>query len=930
MVETLNLFRNLYRQWKSRRAPTPRPEVSEIFRFKYACFRDLLDSNAQLLNIISDVEVKLQGQQIFGMSYVRSQATRAAFHAFRMVKNLDVLSGHRYRTLYEVLDNLNAHIKAELGKRKELDVTELVLPYARISKEMMDWVGGKNANLGEVLNRVGLPIPPGFAITTLAYTSFLAHNDLVDEINKRKMALDPRDPATIQQVAEEIQALIRNAEVPPALAAAIKESFDEMVFGGGGQGPSQARTPVPLASVPSPKPPPPTPYRGLGGERRGTACRALAGDAGEDACAANSPGPPLNPIPRVSLRSSAIGEDSELSYAGQYLSLLNVGPEDLLESYKEVVASLYTPRAMSYRLNKGIRDEDIAMSVACLAMVDSVASGVLYSRHPFNILEDQVVITAVWGLGPYAVEGVITPDTYMVAKDPDFPIVGVKVGPKAVQLRPHPEGGLREEPVSPERQNEPCLTPEQIRTLAGYALKLEAHYQGPQDVEWALDGDGRLLILQTRPLRLEAPPQGTRLSIPRVGSYEVLVESGAVAFPGVGCGPACHVEDDADLLSFPEGGVLVAKHSSPKFVLVMPKAQAIVTDSGSVAGHMAAVAREFGVPTLLDAKEATAKILPGMEVTVDAYAGRVYRGRVPELLELARPRESHMEATPVYQTLKRVAEYLIPLHLLDPRAPNFAPEFCESLHDLGRLVHELSYREMFQISDLVSDRGEGALKLEAPIPLDLHIINLGDGLTRVAPGAGQVTVDQIASVPLHALLKGMMHEGLQALEPRPVQFSGFFSVMREQMLSPQVAERFGERSYAIISEKYLNFSSRVGYHYSILDAYCGKTVNKNYITFSFKGGAADDVRRHRRVRAIAGILRSLDFTVEVTGDRVDARVQKYECAVIAEKLELVGRLLQFTRQMDMLMTSEASVEAVTKNFLAGNYRLEAEVFGEGG
>jgi pyruvate,water dikinase len=608
---------------------------------------------------------------------------------------------------------------------------------------------------------------------------------------------------------------------------------------------------------------------------------------------------------------------------------LNVGPEDLLASYQEVVASLYTPRALSYRLNKGIRDEDIAMSVACLAMVDSVASGVMYSRHPFHVLEDQVVITAVWGLGPYAMEGVITPDTYVVARDRDLTIGGVKVAPKAVQLRPNPEGGLREEPVASDRQNEPCLTPEQIRTLAGYALKLEEHYQGPQDVEWALDGDGRLLILQTRPLRLEAPPPGTIRSIPGLAGYEVLVESGAVAFPGVGCGPAFHVEDDADLVSFPEGGVLVAKHSSPKFVLVMPKAQAIVTDSGSVAGHMAAVAREFGVPSILDAKEATAKIPPGMEVTVDAYAGRVYRGRVPELLELARPRESHMEATPVYQTLKRVAAYLTPLHLLDPRAPNFAPEFCESLHDLGRLVHELSYREMFQISDLVSDRGEGALKLEAPIPLDLHIINLGDGLTGVAPGAGRVTVDQIASVPLRALLKGMMHDGLQALEPRPVQFSGFFSVMREQMLSPQLEDRFGERSYAIISEKYLNFSSRVGYHYSILDAYCGKTVNKNYITFSFKGGAADDVRRHRRVRAIAGILQSLDFSVEVTGDRVDARLQKYDCAVIAEKLELVGRLLQFTRQMDMLMTSEASVAAVTKNFLAGNYRLEAEVFGGG-
>ncbi len=157
----------------------------------------------------------------------------------------------------------------------------------------------------------------------------------------------------------------------------------------------------------------------------------------------------------------------------------------------------------------------------------------------------------------------------------------------------------------------------------------------------------------------------------------------------------------------------------------------------------------------------------------------------------------------------------------------------------------------------------------------------------------------------------MLREDVRAREPRPVQLSGLLSVMREQMLAaPNVEERFGERSYAIISDKYLNFSSRVGYHYSVLDAYCGATVNKNYITFSFKGGAADDVRRSRRVRAIAIVLMGLDFSVEVKGDRVDARLQKYEAPVIQDKLDLIGRLLIFTRQMDMLMTSEASVEAV--------------------
>jgi len=869
MVETLNLFRQILKKWRTRKA-APR-EVSEVFRFKYTCFRDLLDSNSQLLAIISDLEEKLQGRQVFGMAYIRSQATRASFHAFRMVKSLDVLSGHKYPILYSVLATLNEQIKAALGPKKEIRVTEYTLSFDQVTKDMVDWVGGKSANLGEVRNRVGLPTPPGFAITTRAFEAFLGHNELLDEINKRKMEIDPRDPETIEKASRDIQALILAAPLPPELELALYRAFERLEAETRAQRPSGA---------------------------------AL----------------------RVSLRSSAIGEDSDLSFAGQYLTRLNVSEDRLIYAYKEIVASLYTARGIAYRLQKGIRDEDVPMSVACLAMVDSLASGVIYSRHPFNPLVDHLVITAVWGLGPYAVDGTISPDRYEVAKTPGFPVLEAHISVKPVQLVADPAGDTKEIPVPLEDQERPCLSPEQMRILAEYAVKLEEHFRCPQDIEWSLDRDGRLLVLQTRSLHLERHVREAR-RMPRVEGFEVLLEGGEVAFPGVGVGPAYHVTSDEDLLHFPEGAVLVAGHSSPKFVLVMDKTQAIVTDAGSAAGHMAAVAREFGVPSLLGTGVATKVIPPEAEITVDAYSGRVYRGRVPQLQALAEDRTPHMQGTPVYQTLRQVAEYIIPLHLVDPKAKEFAPENCRSLHDLARLVHEYSYDEMFKVSDLAADRGEGALKLDAPIPLDLYIIDLGGGLTGVPPGATKVTMENIASVPLKALLKGMTHEALQAMEPRPVEFSGLWAVMREQMLStPPLEERFGEKSYAIISDKYLNFSSRVGYHYSVLDAYAGATVNKNYITFSFKGGAADDIRRNRRVRAIAIVLMGLDFSVDVKGDRVDARLQKYPADVITEKLELIGRLLVYTRQMDMLMASEVSVEAVARSFLAGNYRLDMEVF----
>ncbi|MEM5788726.1 MAG: hypothetical protein AAGU11_15560 [Syntrophobacteraceae bacterium] len=168
----------------------------------------------------------------------------------------------------------------------------------------------------------------------------------------------------------------------------------------------------------------------------------------------------------------------------------------------------------------------------------------------------------------------------------------------------------------------------------------------------------------------------------------------------------------------------------------------------------------------------------------------------------------------------------------------------------------------------------------------------------------------------------MLHEDLLHHRPRPIELGGFFSVMSEQMFQHHLGpERFGNRSYAIISDKYLNFSSRVGYHYGVLDSYCGSTISKNYIVFSFKGGAADDVRRNRRARSIALILEALGMSVEVTGDRASARVQKLEASILAEKLDSIGRLLQFTRQLDMLMKSEASVGAIARAFLDGNYHL---------
>jgi pyruvate,water dikinase len=598
MADWLRFFKKKVNRISGR--ATDRERLAVHFRFKYSCFKELLASNKEFLDILSDLEEKLQGRQVFGMSYISSRATRAVFHTLRMVKNLDDLSNHHYPQLFKTVESIYNRIKEIIGARKELPPGRFILPYSQINADMVDWVGGKNAHLGEMKSRLGLPIPEGFAITTQAFQAFMNRDNLFDEINRRKMEIDPEQPESITQASEDIQRAILEAPLPSNLEEALVQAYDR-----------------------------------------------LARDldfASPDA------------LP-VALRSSAIGEDSALSFAGQYLSILNVDREKLVSSYKLVVASLFTPRAISYRLSQGIRDEDIAMSVACLQMVDSLASGIMYSRHPFKPRDEDILINAVWGLGPYAVDGVIPPDTYRVAKRDRFNILVTSISAKPVQLVRNPGGGLLETAVAEAQVHSPCLSPEQISTLADYALKLEEHYQVPQDIEWALDPQGRIVLLQARPLQIQMPPRTGAPDPSALTQYPVLIEEGDIASPGVGFGPVFQVRAEEDLARFPEGAVLVARHSSPKYVLIMKKASAIVTDSGSVTGHMASLAREFRVPAILGATGATAVLSDGQEITVDAYEGRVYRGKVPELIPLIAQRESQIRETPVFQVLRQACEF---------------------------------------------------------------------------------------------------------------------------------------------------------------------------------------------------------------------------------------------------------------------------------
>ena len=309
---------------------------------------------------------------------------------------------------------------------------------------------------------------------------------------------------------------------------------------------------------------------------------------------------------------------------------MNVAAEDLPEAYREVAASLYSPEAIHYRMLHGVAGDSAEMAVGVIAMQDATASGVVFSRDPSAPDSGEVLIQSVHGLGVSLVDGRTSPEVIRVAREGDPPRLTRTASRQASRFVALPGSGIKEDALDPAAAAIPCITDEEALQLARWALELEAHFGCPQDIEWSVTPDRRLVLLQSRPLRVlrQAARQAAR------AGFHAAARGRRDRLPGGGL-PArrCTWTADGEIEAFPAGGVLVARRSSPSLVRVMSKARAIVTDAGSTTGHMASLARELRIPTLLNTGTATRAIAAGTLVTVDAGNGHVYAGEVRAALE---------------------------------------------------------------------------------------------------------------------------------------------------------------------------------------------------------------------------------------------------------------------------------------------------------
>ncbi|HEU4643111.1 MAG TPA: phosphoenolpyruvate synthase [Gemmatimonadaceae bacterium] len=443
-------------------------------------------------------------------------------------------------------------------------ITALVLPLQAVDRTAIARVGGKGANLGEML-RAGLPVPPGFVVTIAAFERFYAAAALHEAVSARLAGVGPDDTAALDAAAQDVRRLVLEGAIPDDVRRAVLSA-----------------------------------YRELGRDDGGPA--------------------------EVAVRSSATAEDTaQFSFAGMFESFLHVrGDDDLMRRVRECWASTFHARAIFYRVKQGMPAE-MPVAVIVQRMIPSETSGVMFTVDPSTHDASRIVIESAWGLGETVVGGQVTPDRYVLDKD-SLAVVTRAVSRKELMLHRDARTGelVREELAGDPRASASSLSDAELHTLGELAVRAERHYGAPQDMEFAIAG-GTTYLVQTRPITTlarraaEGAPSAARPERP------VLLR-GLGASPGVATGPARVLASAADAARLAAGEILVARMTSPDWVPVMRRAAAVVTDAGGMTSHAAIVSRELGIPCVVGTREATRLLADGAVVTVDGAEGVVTLG----------------------------------------------------------------------------------------------------------------------------------------------------------------------------------------------------------------------------------------------------------------------------------------------------------------
>lgn len=831
-------------------------EARLLLTERYNHFRLLIQANTKTHEHISELEEALRGFHPYGMHYVRALCTRISVSTYKMVRHLNELNPDAYVKLFDQFNFIQDNISSLIEPVHFSGEGQFVLDLEYVGRDQADLCGPKMAMLGEAGRSLGLEIPAGFVVSTAAFRKFMDQDGLQQEVDRIIQSTDFDNRDEVFQVSSRVMQLILNTPLPDDVTVAIMDGYGR-----------------------------------------------LSSKLGSD----------IN----LAVRSSALGEDVEgAAFAGQYRSILNVERGSLTMAVKEVMASKYSMQAMAYRNNRGLKDEDVAMSVGCIEMIDPRAAGVAYSRSPVNVRDDNISIYSVWGLPKAVVDGSTETDEFTVSRNPFLHMTESRIADKCERYVCDVEEGVCRMDSFDSCRCDPSLTKEQVVMVADVAARIEEHFGPPQDIEWAVTESGEFYLLQCRPLMLIE--DGLDHLSDNTDLPKAILSGGRTASPGVGVGLVFPIRKSADRLSFPDGGIMVLKQALPSRAALLDKCSAVITEQGGVAGHLANVAREFGVPALFGVKDALEKLEEGQVITVDADGHGIYSGTVEALLT-EKPRKRLMKGSPVQASLRKAARHIVRLNLTDPDAPDFRPSKCKTYHDIMRFCHEMAVREMFGFG--ISDEyiKAASRQLICNVPKQFWVLDLGNGVSPegdINPKC--VFMEHVESIPMRALWAGM--QAVPWDGPPAIHGKGLMSVMFEATMNPNLnvaaPSRYAQKNYFMISKNYCCLQSRFGFHFCGVEALVGERTSENYASFQFKGGAANPQRRILRAKFIGSILEELDFRVRIREDNMNARLEGLIREDMEYHLKVLGYLITHTRQLDMIMTSPAQVKKYRQQFFA--------------
>jgi pyruvate,water dikinase len=800
-----------------------------LLRQTYESFKTLLDYDLESHELMAEFEALYYEDRREDFARIRDRYRHLAQSVAGMVAALEQMHPGQAGELRDYFNKYDFYIRLRLAPPEQFLIPPYVVGHD-VSADVA-LVGSKSANLTRLNQAARAQIPPGFTITTTTFALLVEHNRLRPAIDLLLASIDLESGAGLEETSQALMTLVRRMEMPTPVRQEILRAYDQL--------------------------------------------------------AALSPKAPL----LMAVRSSALHEDSGSSFAGQYHSVLNVSRDDLCAAYLEVLASKYTPQALVYRIQVGLSDEEAAMAVMVLAMVDAVSSGVVYTRDPAAGGGVTLLIHSTPGLGLSLVGGEVVPDVFL------FPLHSTT-----------PSRLIAANPATP-----PSLSMESAQQLAAIARDLETFFGNPQDIEWALDCHQELFILQSRPLRMAAvpPSPATAIVFPEVAP---LLAGAQPASRGIAFGVVVHLEQKAQT-TVPPGSVLVTRQIPPSLVRFIPHLKAVVCEQGALTGHFATVCREFGVVLLVAATGAMSRLPAGLEVTVDGTAGVVYSGRMGALLarqETAEPAVSSAFS----QRIRALLDYITPLHLVDPEDTDFRPQSCRSLHDIIRYAHEKAVQTMFGLGDITSAASSHCKKMATDLPLGMYLLDIGGAF--IDHGGTNIAPENLKAEPFLALWQGLGHPEIDWRTHPAFDWKRFGDMALAGGMASGNDKEFA--SYAIVSPDYLNLNMHFGYHFTLVDCLCGPEPRANYCQIRFAGGGGDYQGRTLRLMLLDRILGRLGFTVTIQGDLLDARVSAAPATDLKVLLVAVGRLLGMTRLLDMVLEEE-EIEGFIAQFFQGAGRF---------